>query len=769
MPLSLLRAQGDMADMMHRFEAYIESNPVEKIYLHLDKPYYAAGEYMYFRAYLTDIHLNQEVVASHIIYVELSDERKEIVRRTLLYSEGTEYAGQFLLPDTLPSANYHLRAYTNWMRNAGEEYFYSRDIYIGHPTERKAAPSIPFDYEVSFFPEGGLLLPGLENRVAFKALANDGFGTDITGILTDEAGNEVCRFNSLHLGMGSFTFLPEKGKTYTATTESKGKTNVYTLPPAVEGTTLSISQTTDSVRLVIKSTNPSANPVRILAQARHTICYALAGWCEKEEEQIWIPKEKFPTGIVQFILFKDSRPVSERLLFVDRKDDLQVSMIPDKPGYGDREKVKLAIQVKDREGKPVEGSFSLSVTDDKVVIPSIREENIKGSLLLDADLKGYIEQPGWYFSGIRPEQEEALDNLLCTQGWTRYEWDDLFAPEKASYYPIEKEFQITGKVTNLIGKPVKDGEVILLGNSNDLNATRTNKEGLFNFSGFNCPDTVFFILQASHKNGQRAFLDIAIDKKDSRAALSVIPKIAHAYTSMPHNYVEQALSVQKFEEQIWRIDLPEIEIKGNAMIQEKKDWIWRGMSGIKYDRRMINDNNILRYELLRMNIASRGVASMYSAPTLYFVNGIETDIKDIEEIPGFYIESIEVIRGTGASLYGARGVSGAILITMRSPSDIVNSRAINTSPGLIQYKPEGYNVYKQFYIPAYDNPAILRNNIPDRRTTVYWNPVIRTSKEGTASVEFYTADQTGSFTYILEGIGANTIISKNVEAEKHRE
>ena len=116
-------------------------------------------------------------------------------------------------------------------------------------------------------------------------------------------------------------------------------------------------------------------------------------------EQVVIPKNKFPTGIAVFTLFKEGIPVSERLIFIDRKDGLKIEMVPDKNEYGDREKIRLAMKVTDETGKPVEGSFSLSVTDDKVVSPSIDMHNIKGSLLLDADLKGYIENAGWYFAG----------------------------------------------------------------------------------------------------------------------------------------------------------------------------------------------------------------------------------------------------------------------------------------------------------------------------------------------------------------------------------
>ena len=117
--------------LIHSINEYAGSYPVEKIYLHLDKPYYAEGEIIYLRAYLTNMHLKKDIEGSRIIYVELTDEKKHTVRRIVLHSDKNEFAGQIELPDSLPPANYHLRAYTNWMRNAGEDYFYHRDIAVG--------------------------------------------------------------------------------------------------------------------------------------------------------------------------------------------------------------------------------------------------------------------------------------------------------------------------------------------------------------------------------------------------------------------------------------------------------------------------------------------------------------------------------------------------------------------------------------------------------------------------------------------------------------
>jgi len=750
------------------FQAYTEKHPVEKIYLHLDKPYYAAGEYMYFRAYLTDIHLNQENAASGIIYVELSNAKRELIKRVLLYSEENEFAGQILLPDTLTSANYHLRAYTNWMRNAGEEYFYHRDIYIGNISKKKKeAPSPPFDYQVTFFPEGGRLLAGFPNKVAFKALGNDGFGTDVTGTLVDAEGREILQFNSRHLGMGDFSFTPEKGKTYKATVQSGGLQKEYTLPAAEAGLAISARQDEESVYLTIRTTNNEPESIYLIGQSRHTVCYALEGLVDSNERIIRIEKDKFPTGIAQFTLFKGGHPVSERLVFIDRKDDLQVEIIPDKEKYGDREKATVKIRVTDSDGQPVQGSFSLSVTDDKTVQPSIHEQNIKGALLLDADLKGYIESPGWYFAGNEPERAEALDILLCMQGWSRFVWDKLATPSTFAH-PVESEFKITGKVKGLVGNAVKDASVILFSKENRPGTTTTDKDGQFGFYGFDCPDSAVFILQARTKRERKTLIGLELDKPDNRhATTNVFPftKTENKQTeSVIVFYTEQATRQIQTDEDIWTMNIPEVTIEAKRI--PDKEFV--GIASYRFGGKTIDKPYSLKSLMLSLPSPIRGVTSNYPTPLLYIVDGMEIARDDFYEsygsMPANWFESIEVLRAEeGMAFYGYRGAGGAYVLKTKLYSG--NHKVPDTSIEI--FRPEGYIVRKEFYVPAYDQPEIRLRKTPDLRTTIYWNPVIRTDESGKAEISFYSADYTNSYSYILEGIGNNRVGFKiNAGAEK---
>ena len=765
----LFAQESSVGNTITVFQDYINNHPVEKIYLHIDKPYYAAGEYLYFRVYLTDMHLAQENVESRKIYVELSDAKKKMIRRVLLYSEENEYIGQILLPDSLTSANYHLRAYTNWMRNAGEDYFYHRDVYIGNITDPKQETlSQEFDYQVSFFTEGGSFLAGFSNKVAFKALGNDGFGVDITGIILDEDDRKLLQFSSLQFGMGSFDFTPEKEKTYKAIVQSGGLQKEFTLPATAEGLTMSVRQTEQSVYLTIRSTIDEPKSISVIGQSRHMICHALEGVMEGNELLYRVDKNKFPTGIAQFTLFKDNRPMSERLLFIDRKDDLHVEIIPDKEKYGDREKATLQIRVIDSDGFPVAGSFSLSVTDDKTVLPSIISQNIKGSLLLDSDLKGYIESPGWYFIGDEPEHAQALDNLLCTQGWNRFVWDKLEASSASDFFQVESEFQITGKVTNMVGRPVSDASVTLFSKENMPGTTTTDKNGQFGFFGFDCPDPAVFILQCRTKRDRKTLIGFSLDKPDNRhTPTNVIPltQIEKKQNKvLIEAYTEQVISQISHEEEIWTMRIPEITVEAKR-IPNRMESI--GISSYRLSGKSL-DKPIHLGAVLQILPPVVRVTPVFSNSLfpIFIVDGseISPDIfsAHYSTLPAYMFESVELLRQEDSfARYGFRASGGAYVIETKKyrGGHVVPDASIEV------YRPEGYCVRKEFYIPAYDQPEIRQRTTPDLRTTIYWNPVVRTNRSGEAEVSFYTADYTTSYSYILEGIGNNKIIFSKINAE----
>lgn len=106
----------------------------------------------------------------------------------------------------------------------------------------------------------------------------------------------------------------------------------------------------------------------------------------------------FTEGITHFMLIdQQGNVLSERLVFVPDRKTPQWQITPDRPTYGKREKVSLNISIKDDKGNPVNGSFSVSITNRKSIQPDSLADNIVSNLLLTSDLKGYVEDPGFYF------------------------------------------------------------------------------------------------------------------------------------------------------------------------------------------------------------------------------------------------------------------------------------------------------------------------------------------------------------------------------------
>lgn len=123
--------------LLKKLEEYTKKYPQEKIYLHLDKPYYAIGDNIWFKAYVVDTRTSEPSNISNILYVELINEKDSIKRQVKLPMQSGITWGDFKLTDSLGEGNYRIRAYTQWMRNAGPDFFFDKTIKIGNSWANK--------------------------------------------------------------------------------------------------------------------------------------------------------------------------------------------------------------------------------------------------------------------------------------------------------------------------------------------------------------------------------------------------------------------------------------------------------------------------------------------------------------------------------------------------------------------------------------------------------------------------------------------------------
>ena len=469
----------------------------EKAYLQFDKPYYAAGDTIYFKAYVTmgERHVPSQI--SGVLYVDLINAKNKISRSLKLQLTNGIGRGDFALPDSLPKGNYRVRAWTQWMRNDPGSFF-ERAIPIASLQNNKVPESntakvIIGKPDIQFLTEGGTLITGVKSRIAFKAIGPNGLGINVKGEILDNDNKSVVTFTSVRLGMGSFELAPVPGKTYHARLSfPDGTVQVADLPKAEEkGIALSVDNDSIPVAKVRITANDaylkenkgkSYTLIIYSGGIANTISFPL----DSTNIVMQLIKRKLFTGVTDITLFSPNNdPLCERLIFVQNYDQLSLNVTTDKAQYVPRDNVTLKLNARTRADSAATGSFSIAVTDEsKVPNDENSETTILTSLLLTSDLKGFVEQPNYYFSHITDTTTKNLDVVMLTHGYRRFEWKDILnSPQPIAFQP-EHDLSVSGTVKTVFGKPVAKGTVSLFTRiGGPVISQTTDEKGNFRFSG----------------------------------------------------------------------------------------------------------------------------------------------------------------------------------------------------------------------------------------------------------------------------------------------
>ena len=216
---------------------------------------------------------------------------------------------------------------------------------------------------VNFYPESGMLLYGADTKVAFRGFNISGGPVDFAGEIYTGDNKLIKRIWSDFKGIGSFQFTPEKNQTYyLKITSPAGISKKYELPlPRRSGMVMSVYEKTPAkLTLSVNEKGKSGQVYHFIVQMKGRII-----WLESKKivknTRIEIPVNDFPAGIAECVAFDSAMNlVAKRLVFLNINKKLTVEITPNKLSYAPREKVSLAIEVKNENGKPVHATLSLS-------------------------------------------------------------------------------------------------------------------------------------------------------------------------------------------------------------------------------------------------------------------------------------------------------------------------------------------------------------------------------------------------------------------------
>jgi len=316
------------------------------------------------------------------------------------------------------------------------------NIQIEHEGQPEAIsrpiPIVLNKIDLQFFAEGGDAVAGLPCRMAFKAVNEFGKAADVEGAVLDSRGREVTTFVSWHNGMGAFDFQPVPGERYsTRLYKPVASDKTYALPDLhSQGFTLHLRErSAHDLTFEVNANRPGK--VYLVGSSQDKLFFFKeinfsSPLPEKPgfSNTVSIPTTDLPIGIARFTLFNEKKvEIAERLAFVNRDHGLHFDLKTDKPQYLPRETVRMSIRATDHAGRPVQGQFSMGVTDESLLsFADDKQGHLLSALLLEQDLRGTVEEPNFYFDPKEAKSEQALDYLLLTQGWRRFEWKEVLNP-----------------------------------------------------------------------------------------------------------------------------------------------------------------------------------------------------------------------------------------------------------------------------------------------------------------------------------------------------
>ncbi len=642
----------------------------------------------------------------------------------------------------------------------------------------RAVPISLGNIDLQFFAEGGRLCADAEQIIAFKALDENGSPCDVEGIIKDSKGNTVASFSSYHDGMGSLPLQLKSGETYYAQVQAPaGVKKTFALPKAqTEIFALRLlSQNSQNLNLQIQS--PKATKAYLVLHNNGDVLHSEQLNLQKGSNAISINTSQMPMGIAQLTLFDaDEQPQAERLVFLQREKRLSVDIQTDKSQYLPRELVKMRIQVHDEQQKPVEGAFSLAVVDEKLLsFADDRQGNILASLLLQSELKGDINEPNFYFDmesdSLRPlahiQRPQALDNLLLTQGWRRFTLQNAAGmPIKPMFVQEKGEFR--GKIVDMYGEPIANLPLHATSKSSGSDSTRTDSAGHFVFKNLALYET--FSLESAdkktpleHSYNRISAFNFSADGQPLKAYRShpLRGRVLRAEGAPPINYAEVTVfsnsylfgSVVPDEDGYFTIDMQE------AYSTELKIQYQSAHYSSYIDTKEIRSDSLFTFkiglritdmelelpsvEVVSENYRERRVMSSItrSAPPMYDNMSARTGSASRKE------KKAKAPKKTKAAPVQETAPELAEELPI-----VERPRPQQTTP---PSSPSSTNYYRprEFYAPRYekiDRSQPLQRN--DLRSTVYWNPRLRTNAEGIAEIEFYHSDELSTFTTQLEGI-----------------
>ncbi len=759
--------------------ALSENFPVEKLYIQYDKPSYAPGETVWFKAYLLADNNTDNI--SKTLYIDFIDVTGRLLKHCVQPIYQSSASGDFNVPLDYKDQMVYVKAYTRWMLNFDSSFLYRKAIHVVQGKPSLKENKLVLKTSVQFLPEGGDLIEGIESKVAFKAISSDGRPSAIQGIVVDNNNEQAATLKTVHDGMGSFLLQPKTGEVYTAKwKDATGETFQTALPAAkTSGATVQIKLQKKTCGFVIQRSENASDVFKKLYIAatmqQHLVYFAGVNLSDNYMTGGSIPVIDLPSGTLQITLFDSNwMAIAERIVFINNDEyHFEPEAGFSELGLDKRKSNTLVISVPDT----IIANLSVAVTDEGIGIDS--SDNIISRLLLTGDLKGTVYHPAYYFNDNSDSLKQQLDLVMLTNGWRRINWQDVVHNKMPiiKYTNDTDYLKLSGKVFGTSETDIKQGAFVLMMLDNKKDSSHKIQQALLNPGGsFQQPSIALFDTTKAYYKivGNSNVSDAsAITFNTSMSALKIgsidtTANILFADTATENYRRRLAAEQERFFKLQQGTTLQDVivktRVKSPMQLLDEKYTSALFKSDDAYQFNLINDPfsksapSIFTYLQgkvagLNISIGGSGDASVSwrgGTPDFYLDEN-PVDLSTLSTINMTDVAYVKVFRPPFFGSVGG-GSSGAIAIYTRKGGDVAQPKG----KGLPYKILIGYTLQKDFYSPDYGTFDNKNYNDEDLRTTLYWNPMILTNQENhSIRIHFYNNDITKGFRLILEGISTD--------------
>ncbi len=754
------KAQNKIDNAIQNLE---ENYSQEKVYLLLDKSQYVVGDNIYFKSFVFNGYSRS--IGTTTLFVELYDHSKNLVDKRTIFLNNGEGDGTFNLTNALKEDVYYIRAYTTWMANFPEEFNYIKAIPIYNSnSEQKLTLEKNTKWTAGIFPEGGTFIDNIPTKVAVRIYPQGIPPTSWNGYIIDsEKPNEkLVTFKGFDQNVSSFSITPKKGKIYKAIIEDdKAYKQTITLPIATEkGIVLQASSNSDGIQFNIKSSllPEGLKGYTIIGTINNQLAYKANIKTNSNEVSSKIPIKATDeiNGILQLTIFDDKENiVAQRLCFIKPKN-----LSIDEPTFVDTSfnNQPRAFNSFDLQPDTDYPHYTVLVKDISNEPANSSKDNILSALWLTGDLTSSIYSPAQYFT--KTANVDALDALLISEKWKRYDWESLLSGTKPDIkYKPQANLSFKGKITNN-GRPLPNTAVNMIFTSENTQKSfvqaQTDDNGYLYLNNvmFNEPMTVSYYLN-KEKSYESDHLNMTFQTfPENIIYKGTLPSTNYHLTTAKTNLntsVNNALQNIKNQQNLRSDEIQIQEVQVTAKKIDKKAELDRELSSGRFSSMnatifdLVNENqdaqsslNIMQWLQGRaagltftMDNSGNYVPSIRGSQAKLFLDETPVDASMINTLPVSNIAMVKVIKGDGL-------VGDAVAIYTKR-GNMLKDDDKNTKEATNKTVLKAYDKSIEFEQPDITSDS-YKKITKDTRELLYWNPTLSDADNIPPRAKFFNND-----------------------------